>query len=148
MNKLVKVMISAIMSFSMVICLSSTRADAAEMINQVEQENGIAVASINIGTPYYISNGRGKLMAHFSSASTLLVTYYDLSNKSRYIKLNVSTSSKSFATRKFVVKAGGYRTESYNVNIGSASGITIDAYQFENSSSSSECIDLLKGIMP
>lgn len=143
MNKIMKAVISIVMSFAIVVCLDPTWVGAKEMS---VQEDVISLASVNIGVPYYIQDKWGKITAQFSSQSTLLVTYTDLKGKSRYIKMYVSTSSKSFPVRKFVVKANKAHSESYNINA-NVGKVTITVYRHISTSPSSGQIDPLKGIL-
>ena len=141
MNKIVKTVISIVISFSMAVCLASTSAGATEIS---AQEYEISLASVNVGVPYYISDSYGKITAQFTNQSKLLVTYTDLKGKSRYIRLYVSTLSKSFGVRKFVVKANKAHSESYNIS-STESQIKITVYRHTTSSSSSSQIDPIVG---
>ena len=143
MNKMIKTIISVVMSFAMVVCLAPTGAGAKEMS---AKEDGISPASINIGVPYYVQDKYGKITFRFSSQSTLVVTYTDLTNKSRYIKMYVSTPSKSFPVRKFIVKANRAHSESYNINV-AVSKVTVTIYRHTSSDSTSGQIDPIKGIL-
>lgn len=144
MNKIVKTVVSIVTSFAMAVCLASTSAGAAEIS---PQEYEISPASVGIGVPYHISDSRGKITAQFVNQSKLLVTYTDLTNKSRYIKMYVSAPSKSFEVRTFVVKANKAHSESYNIS-STESQIKITVYRHTTSSSSSSQIDPIVGILP
>lgn len=148
MKRIMKTVISIVMSFAMAVCLEPTLAGAEEISAQEisAQEYDISLASVNIGVPYSIKDKWGKITAQFSNQSTLLVTYTDLSSTSRYIKMYVSTSSKSFGVRKFVVKANKAHSESYGVNA-SGGKVTITVYRHTSSSPSSGQIDPIIGTL-
>lgn len=143
MYKMMKVAISIMMSFAMAVCLASTGVEAKA---ESAQEDGISLASVNIGVPYFIKDKYGKITAQFSGQGTLLVTYTDLKKKSRYIKMYVSTLSKSFKVRKFVVKANKSHSESYNINAMSGR-VTIEVFRHTSTKPTSGQIDPLKGIL-
>lgn len=146
MNSLLKVMLSVLMTFSMIVCVSSTKVEAAQMSGNGHDEE-ISVCNITVGNVYDKSNGKGMLRSQFTSQSTLLVTYYDLSNTSRYIKIDASASSQSLPTKGFVVNAGKNKSVSYSVNINNASRVRFYVYQYKNTSSTSTIVDGFEAIM-
>lgn len=155
MKKIVKNVIAFVMSFAMVICLSSPAVRAEEVSMQ---DDGIALQSIVIGQQYFVQDKRTKLMAMFSNANTLVIKCKNLTENDRYVEMDVSTSSKSFKQRTFTVngykinKTNGKTTyyshsETYGINAASAGKITIIVYPHVNTSPSSGYIDSLKGIL-
>lgn len=154
MKKFVKNVIAFVMSFAMVICLSSPAVRAEEVSMQ---DDGIALQNIVIGQQYFVQDKRTKLMAMFSNANTLVITCTNLTETSRYMEMTVSTSSKSFKQRTFTVKGRTLdknketvyysHSETYSVNAASAGKITIIVYPHVNTSPSSGYIDSLKGIL-
>ncbi len=155
MKKIVKNVIAFVMSFAMVICLSSPAVRAEEVS---KQDDGIALQNIVIGQQYFVQDSRTQLMAMFSNANTLVIKCKNLTKNGRYVEMDVSTSSKSFKQRTFTVN--GYtkdkktddiiyhsHSETYSVNAASAGKITIIVYPHVNTSPSSGYIDSLKGIL-
>ena len=109
MKKIVKIVIAFVMSFAMVICLSSPAVRAEEVSMQ---DDGIALQSIVIGQQYFVQDKRTKLMAMFSNANTLVIKCKNLTENDRYVEMDVSTSSKSFKQRTFTVN--GYKINKTN----------------------------------
>ncbi len=155
MKKFVKNVIAFVMSFAMVICLSSPAVRAEEVSMR---DDGIALQNIVIGQQYFVQDKRTKLMAMFSNANTLVITCTNLTETSRYMEMTVSTSSKSFKQRTFTVKGMTKddkknkityysHSETYSINAASAGKITIIVYPHVNTSPSSGYIDSLKGIL-
>ena len=70
MKKFAKNVIAFVMSFAMVICLSSPAVQAEEVSMQ---DDGIALQNIVIGQQYFVQDKRTQLMAMFINANTLFI---------------------------------------------------------------------------
>ena len=149
MKKLLKSVMAVMMSLAMAVCLLATEAGATEVSNHDDE---IALQSINIGVPYhnyYYSNGNQviKLTAQFTNQSTLMITYMDLSGKSRLVEMDVSTSSKTFNQRSYVVKANKTHSETYSINVSNASKVTSMLYPHTSTKPNSGYIGPYKAIL-
>lgn len=144
MNKIMKIAVSIVMSFAMVVCLASTEAGAKAVS---APEDGISPQGFEIGQQYSVSDSRMKIVGMFISQDKMVITIHNLSDKTgRYVDLYVSTSSKTFAVRKFNVKKKGAHSETYSVNRNNVGKITIEIYPHVSSDPKSGYIDPLKGI--
>lgn len=143
MNKMMKVAISIMMSFAMVVCLASTEAGAKAMS---APEDVISPQGYEIGQQYFRTDGRMEIMGMFSSQNTMVVKIKNLTNIDRYVDLYVTTSSKTFKVRKFNVKTKDSHSELYSVDRGSVGKITITIYPHTSSNPNSGYIDPLTGI--
>lgn len=143
MNKAMKVVMSIMMSFAMVVCMASTEVGAKAVS---APEDSISPQGYEIGQQYSITDGRMEIMGMFSSQDTMVIKIKNLTNKSRYVDLYVTTSSKTFKVRKFNVKSKDSHSELYSVNRGSVGKITIEIYPHTSSNPKSGFIDPLKGI--
>lgn len=144
MNKMMKVAMSIIMSFAMVVCMASTEAGAKAVS---APEDGISPQAYEIGKQYSISDGRMKIVGMFISQDKMVITIHNLSKKvDRYVHLYVSTSSKTFKVRKFNVKKNSSHSETYSVDRNHVGKITIEVHPHVSSDPKSGFIDPLKGI--
>ena len=146
MNKIMKIAGSIVMSFAMVVCMASTEAGAKAV---PAPEDGISPQSYEIGQQYSVSDGCMKIEGMFISQDKMVITIYNLKKKGatdRYVHLYVSTSSKTFAVRKFNVKKGSSHSETYSVDRNHVGKITIEIYPHVSSDPKSGFIDPLKGI--
>lgn len=148
MNKMMKVAMSIIMSFAMVVCMASTEAGAKAVS---APEDGISPQNYEIGQQYSTSDGRMKIVGMFISQNKMVITIHNLKKKGeketdRYVHLYVSTSSKTFAVRKFNVKKNSSHSETYSVDRNHVGKITIEIYPHVSSDPKSGFIDPLKGI--
>lgn len=85
------------------------------------REDGISPQAYEIGKQYSTSDGRMKIEGMFISQNKMVITIHNLKTKNekgtdRYVHLYVSTSSKTFAVRKFNVKKGSSHSETYSVD--------------------------------
>lgn len=143
MNKVMKGIISVVMSFAMVICLAPAWAGAEEMS---AGEDEIAPASITIGQQYSIMDSRGEITAQFIEPSKVLIQYKNKTETARYVEMDVSTPNKSFKTRTFVIGKKGTHSELYNINY-NVGRVTIVVYPHTSTNPSSGYIDALRGIL-
>lgn len=147
MNKIIKAVISIVMSFAIAICLVPTWAVAEEV--SAKEDDGISLATIGVGgEPYSIYDKWGKISAQFSSQRTLLVTYTDLHNTSRYISMYVSNAGKEFPVENFVVKANGAKSVSYPISVSGYSNVVITVFRHTSTSPNSGQIDPIVGRLP
>lgn len=144
MNKIMKAVISIVMSFAMAVCLAPTGAGVKAMSSQ---EDGISPQGFGIGTPYSIKDNYTQITAYFTSPNSLLVRCKNLTKKARYTELNVFTPSKSFAKRTFTVGAEAWHSESYSISAYNTSKVTMIVYPHTTTSPSSGYINSLKGVM-
>lgn len=112
------------------------------------KEDDISLATIGIGQRYSISDKWGRIDAQFTNQSTLLVTYTDLSNTSRYISIYVTEAGKEFPVENIVVKAGKAKSVSYPISASGYSNVVITMYRHTSTSSNSGQINPIEGRLP
>ncbi|MFR2010642.1 MAG: hypothetical protein ACLS49_03880 [Christensenellales bacterium] len=144
MNKIVKSIISIMMSLAMIVCIIPTEAMATEIS---EQDYGISVQRFTIGKKYTKKDNYNKITAYFVSKNQLCVECENIKGQNRYTELYVSTMSKNFKKRTFVLKKGSPHSEIYSIDALNTSKVTITIYPHTSTSPSSGYTDELTGIM-
>lgn len=146
MNKIIKAAISIVMSFAIAVCLVPTWAGAEEV--SVNEDDGISPATIGMGNEYQVLDKWGKISAMFVEKERLRVTYTDLTNTSRYIKIYLSEAGEEFPVKTLVVKANKSGSVLYNINYSNYSNIIITIYRHTSTSPNSGQIDPIVGRVP
>ncbi len=144
MNKIVKAVISIVMSFSMAVCLAPTGVGAKAMS---VGEDAVSPQRFSVGQKYYVQDNYNKITAFFASPSQLIVQCKNIKGQSRFTELKVFTPSKSFPIRTFSLKKGEQHSEMYSIDAFNTSKVTIVMYPHTSTSPSSGYTDSLTGIM-